>query len=117
MNKQLLEGANSIGSLQETGRHATVLAKSKFSPLVVLKKYKVLFLVAGVLFALAAVPTAVGVSQSLRAQSEQHKKSTGDSLTHLATKEELLKQVILLYNTYSLHEIRRISGDLHKPIN
>lgn len=106
MNQQLLKGVNSIESLQETGGYSpTQVAKSRYSSLVVSKKYRVLFLIAGVLVILvvcAAVFAAVGVSQSLSAHSENvEKRITDDQLIELATKEQLLKQVILLW-TYAL---------------
>lgn len=107
MNQQVLERVNSIESLQETGGYSpTQVAKSRHSSLVVSKKYRVLFLVAGVLVTLvvcAAVLTAVGASQSLSAQSEQlEKRNTGDPQIELATNEQLLEQVTLLCDTCSL---------------
>lgn len=123
MNQQLLKGVNSIESLQETGGYfPTQVAKSRHSSLVVSKKYRVLFLIAGVLVTLvvcAAVVTAVAVSQLLSAESEKLDKGmTGDPLIELATNEQQLKQVILLCGTCSssVQELQRDLMQAHRIV-
>ena len=89
--------ADSAGLLQETGGKSIAMTNSDLSSSTsVPRKYKVLLLVVGVLAAVvvcAVAVVAVGTSQALQRGAHQEQPQ-GDPLIDMATREQLLKQVL-----------------------